>query len=186
MKWKDVEWDGSVIVWNTVLEFEERDWGRPRKLCFRAPSLGFRIWTRDILNTNYKCHPLNLRQKSIRNTDSFLRINAKNNEGHVGLYIAAVGAKVWFCLRKSAAFTYGLHETVRDKSQMMNREKCISSEILPRCLSHGRLREMKAFGTSFKLDRFQTNAEAEKEELTEWNVERKKLICWNGRCNNNP
>lgn len=44
---------------------------------------------------------------------------------------------------------------------------------------------MKAFGTSFKLDRFQTNTEAEK-ELTEWNVERKKVICWNGRCNNNP
>lgn len=45
---------------------------------------------------------------------------------------------------------------------------------------------MKAFGTSIKLDRFQTNTEAEKEELTEWNVERKKVICWNGRCNNNP
>ena len=69
---------------------------------------------------------------------------------------------------------------------MMNREKCISSEILAPYLSRGRMREMKAFGAPFKLDRVQTNTEAEKEELTEWNVERKKVICWNGRCNNNP
>jgi len=186
MRCKDVEWGDGVIVWSTALESLGMDWGRPRKLCGRAPSLSFRIWARDLKNTNYKRHPLNLRQRSIRNTDPVLRMNVKNNEGHVGLYIAAVGAKVWFCLRKSAAFTYGLHEIVRDKSQMMNREKCISSEILPPCLSHGRMREMKAFGTSFKLDRFQTNTEAEKEELTVWNVERKKVICWNGRCNNNP
>jgi hypothetical protein len=69
---------------------------------------------------------------------------------------------------------------------MMNREKCISLEVLPRCLSHGRKGERKAFGAPFKLDRFQTNAGAEEEELTEWNVEKKKLICWNGRCNSNP
>ena len=162
------------------------DWGRPRKLLVRALSQGFRIWTRDLQNTYYKCHPLNLRQKSIRNTAPVLRINVKNSKGHVGLYIAAVGAKVWCCLRSSAAFTYGLHEIVRDKSQMMNREKCISSEILAPYLSRGSMREMKAFGAPFKLDRVQTNTEAEKEELTEWNVERKKVICWNGRCNNNP
>jgi hypothetical protein len=43
---------------------------------------------------NYKYHPLDMRQKSVRNIEPFLRINVKNNKGYVGLYVAAVGAKV--------------------------------------------------------------------------------------------
>jgi hypothetical protein len=63
-------------------------------------------------------------------------------------------------LSSEVAVCYGLYEFVWNKSQMINREKCLSLMILFPCLASWQKKQKgKCFGAPFKLDHFQTNTE---------------------------
>lgn len=90
-------------------------------------------------------------------------------------------------LNSETVVYYGLYEFVGNKSQMTNREKCLSLMILLPCWLQGtkdRNESVLVFLSNWTTSK--QIVKTEEQGMTIRNVERQKVICWKGRCNSNP